>query len=353
MFSDGDLMKNTYALIQLDTEQDLDIASLRNGTIGLDSSYFKVPESFSMIEASIPKLLDLAEKSEIKYVFFTSGKVAAAKSSLIRRVAEQGHEVGVHTHPYNHPLYKCERPDQHLYADRLPLYSFKDQFRMVQKDLEMIKNHVGVNPISFKAGANSVGEETLVALDKLGFEVDCSLWENIFGFLSRKRSLPAVFSSARIVGNTSLIEIVGGIDERAVFNPKFFGVKLRELLNRLGGKTKLVVISLHTMIFGNNQKISNRCWENFSDIVRTLDRENIQTITPRQVAVNSELINSCQNAEESFVAPHLKLQMAPFRQKTLYTLSRLGPSATKLMRWIYTTRRAHVEFMESTKRRQT
>lgn len=55
-------------VIQLDTEQDLDITSMGDATIGLYPSYFKEPESYFMVESNIPKLLDVAERFKIKIV---------------------------------------------------------------------------------------------------------------------------------------------------------------------------------------------------------------------------------------------------------------------------------------------
>jgi len=48
-----------------------------------------------------PKLLDLLKERGIKATFYVIGKNAAAHPEIVRRMVEEGHEVG--NHSYNHP----------------------------------------------------------------------------------------------------------------------------------------------------------------------------------------------------------------------------------------------------------
>ncbi|MBD3245568.1 MAG: polysaccharide deacetylase family protein [Candidatus Omnitrophica bacterium] len=49
-----------------------------------------------------PRLLDVLARYEVRASFFLVGRRAARYSALVRRIAQQGHEIGNHT--YSHPV---------------------------------------------------------------------------------------------------------------------------------------------------------------------------------------------------------------------------------------------------------
>ena len=54
----------------------------------------------SRVEASVDLLLGLMEQAGARGTFFTLGEVAAAHPSLLRMIAEEGHEVDWHSSRY-------------------------------------------------------------------------------------------------------------------------------------------------------------------------------------------------------------------------------------------------------------
>ncbi|WP_372443717.1 glycosyltransferase [Streptomyces adelaidensis] len=69
-----------------------------------------------------PKVLDVLKKHEAKAVFFITGTMASRYPDLVERMAEEGHEIGLHT--FNHPdlsLQSKDRIDWELSQNQLAL----------------------------------------------------------------------------------------------------------------------------------------------------------------------------------------------------------------------------------------
>ena len=62
----------------------------------------------SRLEVSIDKVLEIFSKKSIKASFFILGSLARKHPSILRKIAEQGHELG--SHGYNHKLVYQQSP---------------------------------------------------------------------------------------------------------------------------------------------------------------------------------------------------------------------------------------------------
>jgi len=117
----------------------------------------------SRMDLGLPRLLDLLESTDTSATFFVLGHVAREHPELIRRIAEAGHEMGVHD-DYHLPLWgRCE-------------HDFRES---VKKALDSVEQASGTDAKRFRAPCFSVDGRTLWALDVLedmGFEFDSSVF---------------------------------------------------------------------------------------------------------------------------------------------------------------------------------
>lgn len=114
-------------------------------------------------------LLDLLGDHGVRATFFTLGNVARRYPRLIRRMVEEGHELGVHG-------------DQHLYIHDLTPSSFAQELRTA---IDALEQAGGARVRGHRAPAFSIGAENLWALDvlrELGLDYDSS----IFPFAGRR-----------------------------------------------------------------------------------------------------------------------------------------------------------------------
>lgn len=95
-------------------------------------------------------VLDLLAEYGVRATFFVLGWVADREPALVRRIRDQGHEIGCHS--YYHPLVSEMSPDA-FEAD-------------LQRALEAIESAAGVRPTGYRAPSFSVTER-----DEWFFEV--------------------------------------------------------------------------------------------------------------------------------------------------------------------------------------
>lgn len=117
----------------------------------------------SRVEQNTLKLLDLFEESNIKCTFFVLGWVAERNPSLIKQLAEKGHEIA--SHGYSHQL---------VYGQT------QEVFREETKKSKDILEQIIQRPVlGYRAASYSITRKSLWALDildELGFEWDSSIF---------------------------------------------------------------------------------------------------------------------------------------------------------------------------------
>ena len=115
------------------------------------------------VERNTHWFLDTLGEAGVKATFFILGNVARTYPRLIRRVADEGHEIGVHGN--DHTFIFTMQPEE-----------FRDQIRRAKRDIE---NCSGGRVLGHRAPAFSITKASFWALDILqeeGFLYDSSIY---------------------------------------------------------------------------------------------------------------------------------------------------------------------------------
>lgn len=110
------------------------------------------------MEEGMPKLLELFKKEGVKVTFFVTGMMAEQYPDLIRRIPEEGHELGCHG--YTHARF-----------DRMGKEEAKIALNQAGNVLRQFEKHM----VSFRAPNLRFPEKYLELLEKEGFRYDSSL----------------------------------------------------------------------------------------------------------------------------------------------------------------------------------
>jgi polysaccharide deacetylase family protein (PEP-CTERM system associated) len=117
----------------------------------------------SRVERSIDRILDLFQNNSTKGTFFILGWIAERFPSIVRRIAESGHEIGCHG--FGHQRIQRQTPDQ-----------FRQDIQSARNLLTSIVH----KPVHcYRAPSFSIAKPTLWALDILveeGFRIDSSIF---------------------------------------------------------------------------------------------------------------------------------------------------------------------------------
>lgn len=127
--------------------------------LGLRTMYLTFDDGPSA--KNTPEVLDILKEKGVKATFFVIGEMAEANPELIKRIAGEGHAIGIH----------CDNHDyKRLYES---VESFKDDFYRARKTIEEI---TGIAPVIYRFPGGSVNEynkgvnkQIIDEMDKLGF----------------------------------------------------------------------------------------------------------------------------------------------------------------------------------------
>jgi polysaccharide deacetylase family protein (PEP-CTERM system associated) len=111
----------------------------------------------SRVEDQVCRILDLLARKEVKATFFILGWVADEHPSIIRRIVEQGHEIGCHS--YFHRLVYDLSPK-----------AFREDTRQA---VDAIANACGRLAGIYRAPSYSITAQSMWALEIL---VECGFW---------------------------------------------------------------------------------------------------------------------------------------------------------------------------------
>lgn len=104
---------------------------------------------------STPDILDILKSHDIKATFFMIGENAAKRTDYVKRVHEEGHEIGDHT--YDHA--------------NLQKLSYDAQYDEINHALQIIKGAVPDADIHYmRPPYGNYNDDTIKVLDKLGME---------------------------------------------------------------------------------------------------------------------------------------------------------------------------------------
>jgi polysaccharide deacetylase family protein (PEP-CTERM system associated) len=140
----------------------------------------------SRIGDQVRKTLDIFQTRGIKGTFFILGWLAERCPDLIRKIAENGHEIGCHS-----------------YAHRLVYNLSPREFRTdTRRAVEAIRDACGVVPRIYRAPSYSITQNSLWALDvlaELGFTHDSS----IFPITHDRYGIPGADRHAHVIQTAS------------------------------------------------------------------------------------------------------------------------------------------------------
>lgn len=111
----------------------------------------------------VDRILDSLAERNLKGTFFIVGWLAEHHPSVIKKIAEAGHQIGCHT--YQHDL--------------LTTFDKKALFEDTKKAKFLIEDAIGKEITAFRAPAFSITRDNLYAfevLGELGFTIDCSIF---------------------------------------------------------------------------------------------------------------------------------------------------------------------------------
>jgi peptidoglycan/xylan/chitin deacetylase (PgdA/CDA1 family) len=113
--------------------------------------------TFHGVEVGLPKILELLSRKRVKATMFLTARVAEKYPQLVRRIVDEGHELGCHG--YNH-----ER------LDKLDLHTAR---RLVEKATMVLRRFASVE--SFRAPNLKLPSQLLPTLAENGYRVDSSI----------------------------------------------------------------------------------------------------------------------------------------------------------------------------------
>ncbi|MBP1913017.1 polysaccharide deacetylase family protein [Thermococcus stetteri] len=108
------------------------------------------------VEKGLPRILDLLEEYRVKGTFFFTAKIARKYPSLVKRVVEEGHELGCHG--YNH--------------ERLDKLSKEEAVRSIIKSMNVLREFDDI--MSFRAPNLQLPSYLYSTLKENGILVDSS-----------------------------------------------------------------------------------------------------------------------------------------------------------------------------------
>lgn len=146
----------------------------------------------SRVEPSVDWVLGLLAQARLQATFFVVGQVAAAHPSMVRRIAEAGHEIACHS-------------DRHELVSRQSPEAFRADIQRAKACLE----DLGGEPVlGYRAPNYSIGPQQSWAYDCLleaGFQYDSSIYPIVHDRYGQPRS-PRFPYEIRRHGDLRLIE---------------------------------------------------------------------------------------------------------------------------------------------------
>ena len=126
----------------------------------------------SYLDLVVPRVLKLLDGWKLKISFFIVGQDAAiqANQSMLRSIAEAGHEIG--NHSFHH------EPWLHLYSSE----KIEQEIALAE---EHIQNATGKKPVGFRGPGFSLSPEVISVLMRRGYLYDASTLPTYIGPLAR------------------------------------------------------------------------------------------------------------------------------------------------------------------------
>ncbi len=102
----------------------------------------------------VPQMLDILRDKNVKITFFIGGQWAEENPELLKRMVEEGHEIGNHGYAHKHHAQ----------------LSFEENIREIQRTEQIIEEITGVKTVLFAPPYGEFNKTTLQAADALGYK---------------------------------------------------------------------------------------------------------------------------------------------------------------------------------------
>jgi peptidoglycan/xylan/chitin deacetylase (PgdA/CDA1 family) len=134
-----------------------------SGWLGSDPAYAgrlsTLSEGRFGVTRGLPRILEILARHEIKATFYVPGDTAERHTDAIRRVIEQGHEIGHHGY-------------LHKQSDAI---SPVEQEEEIDNGIRALRDRLDVTPTGYRSPSWELTPETLALLKHYGFSYDSSL----------------------------------------------------------------------------------------------------------------------------------------------------------------------------------
>lgn len=123
----------------------------------------------------LPALQALFERHGVRPTYVVTWEMATRPESVavLRELVAGGRcEIGTHLHPWSSPPFRPEDRRDHTYPHNLPPELLE---RQLAELTQAIRENLGVQPTTYRAGRNGFDGRTLPLLEKLGYTVDTSV----------------------------------------------------------------------------------------------------------------------------------------------------------------------------------
>ncbi len=111
-------------------------------------------------DEGLPKLLDLFDKHNVTATFYTTARYSQLAKQSLKEIRKRGHEIG------------CHGFDHSEYYDSL---NYQQQVDILKKSKTIIEEIIDEEVISFRAPALRINNDTVKALETVGFKTDSSV----------------------------------------------------------------------------------------------------------------------------------------------------------------------------------
>lgn len=130
-------------------------------------------------EYGIPLIMDIADRYSIPVTFFVEvlNKYYFGEEEtrgVCDYILRRGHDVQLHLHPNYMNFAEGQKEIKPFFPDFMHRYSYERQKEILLAGMEYLESYGVENVTAFRAGCFGANEETLAALDDLGFKIDSS-----------------------------------------------------------------------------------------------------------------------------------------------------------------------------------
>ncbi|MEM8807753.1 MAG: polysaccharide deacetylase [Cyanobacteria bacterium P01_G01_bin.38] len=113
-------------------------------------------------KVGMPRILDLLKQKSVKATFFVPGYTAEQYPALIKRIHDEGHEIGVHGYLHKKPS---------------DLDEIEEEAALV-KTCQILKEITGVKPVGYRSPWWDMKQSTPALLARHGMQYDSSLMDD-------------------------------------------------------------------------------------------------------------------------------------------------------------------------------